>query len=92
MCFEPMQAERFDLADKPFNHSATLSDQRSFNGKLNRNNEKLKQRCFPSNRIFFFVQNKENLSSQTIVRSKIDLTSVYLKINNEFCTLVLVQD
>ena len=43
MCFEPMQAERFDLAAKPLNHSATLSDQRSVNGKLNQNNEKLKQ-------------------------------------------------
>ena len=41
---------------------------------------------------YFFVQNKENLSNQTIVWSKIDLTSVYLKIHDEFCTLVLVQD
>ena len=59
MFFEPMQAERFDLADKPLNHSATLSDQRSFNGKLNRNNEKLKQRCFASNRIFFSFKTKK---------------------------------
>ena len=44
MWFETMQAERIDLAVKRINHSATLSDQRGFNGKLNQNNKKLKQR------------------------------------------------
>ena len=53
MWFEPKQAERFVLADKPLNHSATLSDRRTFNGKLNRNYKKLKQRCYASNTLFF---------------------------------------
>ena len=86
-----MQAERFGLADKPLNHSATLSDQRTFDCKLNRNNEKLKQRCFASNIKLFFAQ-KENLLNQALIRSKINLTSVYLKGNDKFSTLVLEQD
>ena len=42
---------------------------------------------FKSNIIF--CSNKKKLSNQTTVRSKIDLTSVYLKCNDEFSTLVL---
>ena len=63
MFFEPIQAERFDLADKPLNHSATLSDQTSFNDKLNRNNEKLKQRCFASNIILFCSKQRKPIKS-----------------------------
>ena len=59
MGFKPTHADRFGLADKPPNHSATLSDQRTFDGKLNRNNEKLKQRCFASNIKLFFAQNEK---------------------------------
>ena len=88
-----MQVESFGLAVKRLNHSATLSDQRSFNRKLNRNKEKLKQSCFASNRIrFFLLKTKKKLSNQALVLSKIDMTSVYLKSNDEFSTLVLEQD
>ena len=84
-----MEVESFGLAVKRLNHSATLSDQSSFNRKLNRNKEKLKQSCFASNRICFFLL-KKKLSNQALVLSK--MTSVYLKSNDEFSTLVLEQD
>ena len=41
---------------------------------------------------YVFLLKTKNLSNQTIVRSKIDLTSVYLKSNDEFSTLVVEQD
>ena len=40
MGFEPTHAERIVFSVKRLNHSATLSDQRSSNGKLNRTNKK----------------------------------------------------
>ena len=85
-----MQEKRIGLAVKRFNHSATLSDQREFNGKLNQNNKKLKQRCLASNRIFFLIKTKKPIN-KTLVRSKRDLTSVYLKCIDELSTLVLEQ-
>ena len=40
MGFEPTHAERIWFLVKRLNHSATLSDQKSFNGKMNRTNKK----------------------------------------------------
>ena len=88
---KPTQADCIVWAVQRLNHSATLSDQSSFIGYFNRTNKILKQRCSASNRIFFCSKQK-NLSNQIIVRSKIELKSVYFKCNNKFSSLVLEQD
>ena len=69
MWFETMQAERIDLAVKRINHSATLSDQRGFNGKLNQNNKKLKQRCLLQIE-HFFDQNKKTYQIKPLFDQK----------------------
>ena len=48
--------------------------------------------CLTRVHLFVNCHNKKKLSNQTIVRSKLDLTSWYLKCNDEFSTLVLEQD
>ena len=48
--------------------------------------------CLTIVHLFVNCHNKKKLSNQTIVRSKLDLTSWYLKCNDEFSTLVLEQE
>ena len=91
MWFEPMQAERIGLAVKRSKHSATLSARD--NSMVNWiKTKKMKQRCFASNRIFFLLKTKKNLSNQALVRSKLDLTYVCLKFNDKLSTLILELD
>ena len=58
MGFEPTQAKSMVSAVNRFNLSATLPNQSSFNGKLNRNKKKMKQICFTSNSNFFCSKQK----------------------------------
>ena len=80
MGFKPTRAVCIGRANQHFNHSgATLSEQR------NKENASLQIE-------YFFLLKIKNLSNQAPVRSKKDLTSVYLKCDDEISTLVLEQD
>ena len=50
---------------------------------------KIKQICFASNWTIFLLKLEKNLSNQAIVRSKINLTSVYRRYDDEISTLDL---
>ena len=62
MGFEPTQAKSMVSAVNRFNLSATLPNQSSFNGKLNRNKKKWSK--YASLQIvIFFAQNKKTVKS-----------------------------
>ena len=91
MRFEPTRAKRIGSVINRVNLSATLPNQSSFNGKLNRNKNKWNKDA--SLQIgFFFCSKQKKKSNQAIFRSKIDLTSMYLNCNDNFSFLVLEQD
>ena len=90
MRFQPTRAKRIGSAVNRVNLSATLPNQSSFNGKLNRNKKKWSK--YASLQIGFFLAQNKKMSNQAICRSKIDLMSMYLKCNDNFSFLVLEQD
>ena len=90
MVFKPTHAEHIELAFQCLNLSANRQDLKSYIGKCNRTNKRLKQRCFSSNRIIFLLKTMKPIKSYQNC-ALFDLMSMNLTWKAEVGTLILEQ-